>query len=110
MTAGNYRAAGLKMHQGLIAKAVREKLRARFGGYRFRRMSALNYTVAAMDHALAAGKKLKVLILTNCTYDGLIYDIAEIVKEAHKRKIMSMRPGMGEVSSIFLSVCHAGRR
>lgn len=43
--------------------------------------------VTAMDHALAAGKRLKVLILTNCTYDGLIYDIADIVKEAHKRQI-----------------------
>ena len=43
--------------------------------------------VAAMDKALAAGKRLKALILTNCTYDGLIYDIADIVKEAHNRKI-----------------------
>ncbi len=40
-----------------------------------------------MDKALAAGKKVKVLILTNCTYDGLIYDIADIVNEAHKRGI-----------------------
>lgn len=40
-----------------------------------------------MDDALAAGKRVKILILTNCTYDGLIYDIADIVKEAHKRKI-----------------------
>jgi len=30
---------------------------------------------------------VKVRFLTNCTYDGLIYDIADIVKEAHKRKI-----------------------
>ncbi|MBU1108171.1 MAG: aminotransferase class I/II-fold pyridoxal phosphate-dependent enzyme [Candidatus Riflebacteria bacterium] len=43
--------------------------------------------IAAMDKALAAGKRVKVLILTNCTYDGLIYDIADVVKEAHKRKI-----------------------
>ncbi|HNX77347.1 MAG TPA: aminotransferase class I/II-fold pyridoxal phosphate-dependent enzyme [Candidatus Rifleibacterium sp.] len=42
---------------------------------------------ATMDKALAMGKKLKVMILTNCTYDGLVYDIADIVKEAHKRKI-----------------------
>ncbi|HNX98996.1 MAG TPA: ornithine decarboxylase, partial [Candidatus Aminicenantes bacterium] len=40
-----------------------------------------------MDQALAAGKKLKVLILTNCTYDGLTYDIREIVDEAHRRGI-----------------------
>lgn len=40
-----------------------------------------------MDRALAAGKKLKAVILTNCTYDGLIYDIREIVAEAHKRGI-----------------------
>ncbi|HHH84384.1 MAG TPA: aminotransferase class I/II-fold pyridoxal phosphate-dependent enzyme [Firmicutes bacterium] len=38
-----------------------------------------------MDNALAAGKKLKALILTNCTYDGLIYDLEEIIAEAHKR-------------------------
>lgn len=43
--------------------------------------------IKAMDSAIAAGKKLKVLILTNCTYDGLIYDIADIVREAHKRKV-----------------------
>ena len=42
---------------------------------------------AAMDKALEAGKKVKVLILTNCTYDGLIYDIADIVEKAHKRGI-----------------------
>ncbi len=40
-----------------------------------------------MDKALAAGKKLKVIMLTNCTYDGLIYDLVDIVKEAHKRGI-----------------------
>ena len=40
-----------------------------------------------MDKSLAAGKKVKVIIITNCTYDGLIYDIADIVKEAHKRGI-----------------------
>ncbi len=40
-----------------------------------------------MDRAIAAGKKLKALILTNCTYDGLIYDIADIVNESHKRGI-----------------------
>ncbi len=42
---------------------------------------------STMDKAIAAGKKLKALILTNCTYDGLIYDIADIVKEAHKRGV-----------------------
>ncbi len=41
----------------------------------------------AMDEALRENKKLKALILTNCTYDGLIYDIADIVEEAHKRGI-----------------------
>lgn len=41
----------------------------------------------AMDAALAMGKKLKVLILTNCTYDGLIYDITDIVEEAHQRGV-----------------------
>ncbi len=40
-----------------------------------------------MDKAIKAGKKLKALILTNCTYDGLIYDIEDIVREAHKRNI-----------------------
>ncbi len=40
-----------------------------------------------MDKAIAAGKKLKALILTNCTYDGLIYDIADIVNQAHKRGV-----------------------
>lgn len=40
-----------------------------------------------MDAALAAGKRLKALILTNCTYDGLIYDIADIVAAAHRRKV-----------------------
>ncbi len=43
--------------------------------------------VAAMDQALEAGKRVKALILTNCTYDGLIYDIANIVEEAHARDI-----------------------
>ncbi len=41
----------------------------------------------AMDGALAAGKRVKALILTNCTYDGLIYDIKDIVEEAHQRGI-----------------------
>lgn len=41
----------------------------------------------SMDAALAAGKRLKVLILTNCTYDGLIYDIKDIVEAAHARGI-----------------------
>ncbi|MFZ2957443.1 MAG: aminotransferase class I/II-fold pyridoxal phosphate-dependent enzyme [Candidatus Ozemobacteraceae bacterium] len=40
-----------------------------------------------MDRAIAAGKRLKALILTNCTYDGLIYDIADIVKKAHTHGI-----------------------
>jgi len=43
--------------------------------------------VEAMDEALAKNKNLKALILTNCTYDGLIYDIEDIVEEAHKRNI-----------------------
>jgi arginine/lysine/ornithine decarboxylase/CheY-like chemotaxis protein len=43
--------------------------------------------IEAMDDALARNKKLKAIILTNCTYDGLIYDIEDIVKEAHKRNI-----------------------
>lgn len=43
--------------------------------------------IETMDRALAAGKKLKVLILTNCTYDGLIYDIADVVAQAHARKV-----------------------
>ena len=43
--------------------------------------------VETMDDALAKKKKLKALILTNCTYDGLIYDIEDIVNEAHKRDI-----------------------
>jgi len=43
--------------------------------------------IASMDAALAAGKRLKVLILTNCTYDGLIYDIKDIVEQAHARGI-----------------------
>jgi arginine decarboxylase len=41
--------------------------------------------VKSMDQALAAGKRLKALILTNCTYDGLVYDIQDIVDEAHAR-------------------------
>jgi arginine/lysine/ornithine decarboxylase len=40
-----------------------------------------------MDYALDKGKKLKAIILTNCTYDGLIYDIEDLVHEAHKRRI-----------------------
>ena len=40
-----------------------------------------------MDRGIEAGKKVKLLFLTNCTYDGLIYDIEEIVTEAHKRKV-----------------------
>ncbi|MEZ7893472.1 MAG: aminotransferase class I/II-fold pyridoxal phosphate-dependent enzyme [Candidatus Wallbacteria bacterium] len=43
--------------------------------------------IETMDRAINAGKKVKVLFLTNCTYDGLIYDIADIVKEAHNRNI-----------------------
>ncbi len=43
--------------------------------------------VAEMDNAIANGKKLKVIIITNSTYDGLISDIPYIVKEAHKRGI-----------------------
>ncbi len=43
--------------------------------------------IEAMDEAIAKKKNLKALILTNCTYDGLIYDIEDIVKEAHKRNI-----------------------
>ncbi len=43
--------------------------------------------IQSMDAALKAGKRLKVLILTNCTYDGLIYDIKDIVEQAHARGI-----------------------
>ncbi len=43
--------------------------------------------VNTMDKAIAAGRKLKAIILTNCTYDGLIYDIADIVRQAHKRGV-----------------------
>lgn len=43
--------------------------------------------IRAMDQAIADGKRLKALILTNCTYDGLIYDIHDIVQEAHKRNV-----------------------
>jgi arginine/lysine/ornithine decarboxylase len=39
-----------------------------------------------LDRALAAGKRVKALILTNCTYDGLIYDIADLVREVHARQ------------------------
>ena len=40
-----------------------------------------------MDKALKAGKRLKVIILTNSTYDGLVYDLPEIVAGAHERGI-----------------------
>jgi len=40
-----------------------------------------------MDKALKDGKKLKAMILTNCTYDGLVYDLEEIIAEAHKRNL-----------------------
>lgn len=40
-----------------------------------------------LDKALAAGKRVKALILTNCTYDGLIYDIKNIVEEVHRRGV-----------------------
>lgn len=40
-----------------------------------------------MDRALAAGRRLKAMVLTNCTYDGLTYDIADIVREAHARGV-----------------------
>jgi arginine decarboxylase len=43
--------------------------------------------IQAMDDAIAQKKKLKAIIITNCTYDGLIYDIEDIVTEAHKRNI-----------------------
>lgn len=43
--------------------------------------------VETMDKAIEANKKVKAIILTNCTYDGLIYDIPSIVEEAHKRNI-----------------------
>ena len=43
--------------------------------------------IRAMDAACKGGKKLKALILTNCTYDGLIYDLPDIVKEAHARGV-----------------------
>jgi len=43
--------------------------------------------IEKMDKAIADGKRVKAIILTNCTYDGLIYDIADIVKEAHARGI-----------------------
>ena len=43
--------------------------------------------LGTLDRALAAGKKVKAVILTNCTYDGLVYDIADIVREAHRRGV-----------------------
>ncbi len=43
--------------------------------------------IDAMDNAIKQKKNLKAIILTNCTYDGLIYDIQDIVEEAHKRDI-----------------------
>lgn len=43
--------------------------------------------IKAMDDAIDQKKRLKAIIITNCTYDGLIYDIESIVKEAHKRNI-----------------------
>jgi len=43
--------------------------------------------IERMDTAIAKGKKVKAIIVTNCTYDGLIYDIQSIVEEAHKRNI-----------------------
>lgn len=43
--------------------------------------------IETMDNALKENKRLKVLFLTNCSYDGLRYDIEDIVKEAHKRDI-----------------------
>ncbi|MFP4047322.1 MAG: aminotransferase class I/II-fold pyridoxal phosphate-dependent enzyme, partial [Bacteroidales bacterium] len=43
--------------------------------------------IEAMDDAIEKKKNLRAIILTNCTYDGLIYDIEDIVKEAHKRNI-----------------------
>src|SRR6056297_3175395 len=43
--------------------------------------------IEAMDDAIKDNKSLKAIILTNCTYDGLMYDIQDIVEEAHKRNI-----------------------
>lgn len=43
--------------------------------------------IDTMDRALASGKRVKALILTNCTYDGLTYDLPPIIAEAHKRGI-----------------------
>ncbi|MFA8299069.1 MAG: aminotransferase class I/II-fold pyridoxal phosphate-dependent enzyme [Hyphomicrobiales bacterium] len=43
--------------------------------------------IEEMDKAIATGKKLKVLIITNCTYDGLVSDTPYIVEEAHKRGV-----------------------
>lgn len=48
---------------------------------------AKKHMIETMDSALAAGKKVKALIVTNCTYDGLIYDIEFVVREAHARNI-----------------------
>ncbi len=43
--------------------------------------------IEAMDEAIEQKKRLKAIIITNCTYDGLIYDISSIVEEAHKRNV-----------------------
>ncbi|MFP4548468.1 MAG: aminotransferase class I/II-fold pyridoxal phosphate-dependent enzyme [Fidelibacterota bacterium] len=43
--------------------------------------------IEKMDTAIRQGKRVKAIIITNCTYDGLIYDIEDIVREAHKRNI-----------------------
>jgi len=40
-----------------------------------------------MDKAISVKKKLKAIMITSCTYDGLIYDIEDIVKEAHNRGV-----------------------
>jgi arginine/lysine/ornithine decarboxylase len=41
----------------------------------------------AMDGAISEGKTVKAIILTNCTYDGLIYDLRAIVDQAHARGV-----------------------
>ena len=46
--------------------------------------------IEEMDNAINAGKNLKAIVITNCTYDGLIYDIKDIVSEAHKRNVKVM--------------------
>lgn len=46
--------------------------------------------IETMDKAIESGKKVKAIILTNCTYDGLIYDIRNIIEEAHKRGIKAI--------------------